>query len=588
MRLLEHYQILFQQLNETDVELPITVHCIADLLSCSYRNAKIIIRKLEEENWIIWKSGKGRGNYSTIKLLKNVEALVVNEAKRMITPTSIDESIQLLKKYQINDSIQREFIDWIFHTYLSEQADIKENRISRLHFPSYRSLPILDPAFVCRRSENHLMRHLFSTLITFNQETNEFLPHLAHYWEHNDDCTNWIFYLQKGVRFHHGKEMTAEDVRYSFNRHLTNRSPYRWIVQDIKRITVKHEYMVEFLFSKPSPFFLHVASSLGGSIVPKDNAGTKNMPIGTGPYKVSENTEDKLMINVFNDYFLRRPYLDEIIIYFFPQLYDNAAVLNNFSGPEEMNFYHYPYQGREMHNFEKYTVLDRGSKLLSLNMKQGIIANNRLLRKAIYHLLSPEKMIQDLGGTREKQASHLLEKFEEGPLARSKTVGRKALSESGYNGETLTLISYNGAGNEIDARWIQQELLKEGITVQIKFYIYEQLYTLALDEQADLLLGEQLSYESDLYTYLSALRGNHSFLTQHISTTMKKRLSAIGEREEEAVAFLKQVEKKLILDYGSIHLYRINQFAFYPRYVKGVYFNSLGWTDFTKIWYKER
>ncbi|MFP3361381.1 hypothetical protein R0K17_29150, partial [Planococcus sp. SIMBA_143] len=81
-----------------------------------------------------------RGNYSTLKLLKNFELLVVELAKETITPHSIDQAITLLNKYQVKDSLQREFIDWIFHSYLSEYKDQSSNMHSRLHFPSYRPL----------------------------------------------------------------------------------------------------------------------------------------------------------------------------------------------------------------------------------------------------------------------------------------------------------------------------------------------------------------------------------------------------------------------------------------------------------------
>ncbi|MGP4066019.1 ABC transporter substrate-binding protein [Oceanobacillus sp. M65] len=586
MKLLEHYEVINRSLNETEEEVSITVNEIANLLSCSHRNAKIIIQNLQEQKWIKWKSGIGRGNYSTLKLLKNFELLVVERAKETITPHSIDQAITLLNKYQVKDSLQREFIDWIFHSYLSEYKDQSSNMHSRLHFPSYRPLPILDPAFVCRRSENHVMRHVFSQLVQFNQDTGDFLPHLAHFWEHNHDSTKWIFYLQKGVRFHHGKKMTSDDVCYSFWRHKQPISAYGWMVQDLHKVSAIQPYIVEFQFKKPCPFFLHMAASLGGSILPNDKSSRKKFPLGTGPYKISENTDEKLTLHVFNDYFLRRPFLEEIKIYFFPKLYDNATVIDSVPNSYEMNFYHYPYKGRELHDLEKYTALDRGSKLLTFNRKKGLLANDPLLRKAIVHLLSPEKMIRELGGTRHKKASHLLEQFEHGDLTRSKRKGRQALAKSDYKGEPLVLASYTGAGNEADGEWIKEELLKEGINVSLTFHTYEHLHSLPLEEETDLLLGEQLSYESDLYTYLVAFIGDHNFLTRHLSEADKEILEMLGENELDTLSLCRKVEDNSLHHNGHIHLYRIIQSAFYPSYVKGIHFNALGWIDFTKLWYK--
>ncbi|WP_080847840.1 ABC transporter substrate-binding protein [Cytobacillus gottheilii] len=573
MKLLEHYDILFQSLKETNKEIKITVQDLSEMLSCTYRNAKIILRKLEEQNWIEWKPGKGRGNLSSIKLLKVLDHLVVDEAKSMLTPTSIDAGISLLKKYGVKESVQREFVGWVFHTYLGKLLGPEGGKLSRLHFPSYRPLPVLDPAKVNRRSENHIMRHIFSTLVTYDQENDEFLPYLAHHWEHNEDYTKWTFYLQKAVLFHHGKEMTADDVRYSFIRHRENRSAYEWILDGLEDIKVNHRYTIQFVFSETCPSFLHLASSLGGSILPEDVPVTSELPVGTGPYKVSDNTEDKLVLTVFSDYFLRQPFLDEITLYFFPQLYDNAADLQSVSNYEDMNFYHYPYQGRKVQEFKKYTMLDKGSKLLTLNLHKGILAENAYVREAIFHFLSPEKLIEELGGSRFKTVSRILKKFEEKNQERSVSAGEKALAASGYKGETLTLVSYVGAGNEADAKWIQKVLRNKGIELELTFYTYTELHKRALHKEADLLLGEQIGDESDVYTYLSAFRGNHSLLKHHLP-------EAVNDED------LLSLENKILKQNGHIHLYRLNQFAFYHHDVKGVSFNALGWIDFTKLWYE--
>src|SRR5262249_11413412 len=47
------------------------------------------------------------------------------------------------------------------------------------------------------------------------------LPALAELWEASEDGRTWTFHLRQGVRFHHGREVTAPDVGYSFRRFLT-------------------------------------------------------------------------------------------------------------------------------------------------------------------------------------------------------------------------------------------------------------------------------------------------------------------------------------------------------------------------------
>ncbi|SDZ58646.1 DNA-binding transcriptional regulator SgrR of sgrS sRNA, contains a MarR-type HTH domain and a solute-binding domain [Evansella caseinilytica] len=588
MKLLEHYDVLVRELGPSGQELPITVAEMAALLSCSQRNVKLIIRKLQERGWIQWKPGKGRGNRSTIVLNKNIDTLIIEEAKRRMTPASIDESMQLLKKYQVQPSVQREYIDWIFHSYLGKQREKTTDELSRLHFPSYRPLPVLDPRDVCRRSENHIMRHIYNQLVTYDKETNTYLPQLAHQWEHNADYTMWRFYLQKGVRFHHGREMAAEDVCYSFRRHRETPSAYRWIVEDWKKAVTVNTFTVDIHFTKPCPFLLSLAASLGGSIVPEEHHDRQQLPIGTGPFRVKENSKNKLLLEVFKDYFLRRPFLDEVIIYFFPKLYDNPAA-GSPSYEDQMNFYHYPYSGSRLEQLETYTKVDRGSKLLTLNRKSGILADDAMLRKAIFHFLSPEKMIAELGGTRFSTASRLLAESERENAVRSKSIGRSCLKNSSYAGEPLTLFSYAGAGNEADGKWIQKELKREGIDVVLTFFPYEELLRLPLSVKADMLLGEQLTDDNVWYTYMSALTGNHSLLAHHLPGETEAEIAAksqAGENETDTAAALRKIEARLVQAHSFIHLYRIKQFAFYPSYVRGVQMNPLGWVDYTKLWYQ--
>ncbi|NIU59581.1 MAG: peptide ABC transporter substrate-binding protein, partial [Phycisphaerae bacterium] len=47
----------------------------------------------------------------------------------------------------------------------------------------------------------------------------EAIPELAESWEASPDAAKWTFKLRKGVEFHNGKTMDAEDVVYSFNLH---------------------------------------------------------------------------------------------------------------------------------------------------------------------------------------------------------------------------------------------------------------------------------------------------------------------------------------------------------------------------------
>ncbi|MFU2104480.1 ABC transporter substrate-binding protein [Paenibacillus larvae] len=62
------------------------------------------------------------------------------------------------------------------------------------------------------------MQHLFNTLVRYNEKSRKLEPELAHHWESDGQQKIWTFYLRKGIYFHHGREMTAGDIKYTFDR----------------------------------------------------------------------------------------------------------------------------------------------------------------------------------------------------------------------------------------------------------------------------------------------------------------------------------------------------------------------------------
>src|SRR5215510_7226440 len=65
-------------------------------------------------------------------------------------------------------------------------------------------------------AEDVVLKPLFESLLTRDPKTGESIPMLAERWQVLDGGRTWRFYLRKGVRFHDGAELTAEDVRYTF------------------------------------------------------------------------------------------------------------------------------------------------------------------------------------------------------------------------------------------------------------------------------------------------------------------------------------------------------------------------------------
>jgi peptide/nickel transport system substrate-binding protein len=88
-------------------------------------------------------------------------------------------------------------------------------------------------------------------------------PDLAERWEELDDTT-YVFYLRKGVKWHHkppvnGRELVADDVKFTYDRFLTEKgNGNRYLLDSVDRIEVVDRYTVKFLLKEPFVWFISV------------------------------------------------------------------------------------------------------------------------------------------------------------------------------------------------------------------------------------------------------------------------------------------------------------------------------------------
>lgn len=75
----------------------------------------------------------------------------------------------------------------------------------------------LDPHIIGARAAYHVTDQVYEGLVTTDQHLNV-VPLLAEDWHVSDDGLTYTFFLRQGVLFHNGREMVADDVKYSFER----------------------------------------------------------------------------------------------------------------------------------------------------------------------------------------------------------------------------------------------------------------------------------------------------------------------------------------------------------------------------------
>ncbi len=150
-----------------------------------------------------------------------------------------------------------------------------------------------------------LQGHLYDQLVDFRGPDFTQTPLVAERWE-NPDPTTWRFFLRKGIKFHDGKELTAEDVKFSFE--LAQASPTaKAKVANVVDVKVVDRHTVEVRTSGPAASLL--ANLAFVFILPKADYQAKGAetfgqkPIGSGPYKVERwDKGQRIVLAAFEAY----------------------------------------------------------------------------------------------------------------------------------------------------------------------------------------------------------------------------------------------------------------------------------------------
>ena len=147
-------------------------------------------------------------------------------------------------------------------------------------------------------------------------------PSLAESWSEAKDHLSYTFTLRKNIKFHDGSPVTAEDVKFSFERY---KGASATLLKDkVKEVQVVGATQVRFVLKEPWPDFMlfyGTTASGAGWIVPKryvEKVGEdafKKAPIGAGPYKVVSFTPGvELVLEAFDQYWRKAPSVKRLVM----------------------------------------------------------------------------------------------------------------------------------------------------------------------------------------------------------------------------------------------------------------------------------
>jgi ABC-type transport system substrate-binding protein len=357
----------------------------------------------------------------------------------------------------------------------------------------------LDPAIGYDWQNPSMMQAIFDGLMDYRPGTFELVPDLAESFTVSDAGRTYTFKLRHGVKFHNGREMTAEDVRYSFERILNpaTQSPAQGYFNviagsdefaakggHISGIATPDPYTVSITLKQPKATFLNVLAMHFGSVVPKEEvdkygADFGHHPVGTGAFKLVEWTPgQRLLLQRNKDYFKPDlPHLDEVEIQVGQD--PSVSLLRLKKGEVDLTGDGIPpaqFQSVMADPSLKNQVI-AGKQLqtsyLALNTQIPPLDDVRV-RRAINMAINKDRIVRIINN-RAVPASQPLPPRMPGYDPGYKGYGydpdgaKKLLAEAGHpNGFTTTLYSINTDPNPRIAQAIQQDLAQIGIKAELK------------------------------------------------------------------------------------------------------------------------
>jgi peptide/nickel transport system substrate-binding protein len=225
------------------------------------------------------------------------------------------------------------------------------------------------------------------------------VPWLAERWHTTDDL-NYTFFLKKGVRFHTGRTLTAEDVKFVLDRarNPETKHPHRGDYTDIGGIHVRDEHTVTITLTKKNAMFIYNLARQGSVIYPREAVESlKSQPLGTGPFTLARwDRGDRITLRRNADYHVKGlPRLDQVTFRFIPDANSALAALQAGDidvmafglGPESVEVV------RRSPALQVITGETTSDVILALNNAKKPFADVRV-RRALTHAINKEEVVK--------------------------------------------------------------------------------------------------------------------------------------------------------------------------------------------------
>ncbi len=345
----------------------------------------------------------------------------------------------------------------------------------------------VDPKDHTTDYEADIIYQVAQNLVTYNKEYTDIIPLLATEWSVSEDGKDYTFKLRDDVyfqpgKFQDGRQMVAEDVKYSLER-IYNECPTDRICRDFfESVEVVNDFEVIIHLKDSCGPFLETLCDIGNGILPKEEVEGWGDEfgyhlVGTGPFMLEEMVADESVTLKKNpNYWGDEPNVDGVVI---KTASDNSQIVNALVSDEaHIGMY---LQGESIQRAKDAGLLVQSPAtsvtMIRFNMQNGPTADPKV-REAIIKAINIDDMVK--GIYQYGEASRIYQpltflswgyndEYDSLVPTYDPEAAKQLLAEAGYpDGFTMTMYIGSSTNREKMAQLFQYYLGEVGITVDIQ------------------------------------------------------------------------------------------------------------------------
>jgi len=483
----------------------------------------------------------------------------------------------------------------------------------------------LDPPNSYESEGIQIVRQLWDGLFTYDPATLETKPKLCEKYEISDDGLTYTFYIKKGVKFHSGKELKAEDFVYSWTRlALKDTAPYLahhlspvvgydecqdGSTKELKGIKALDDYSFQVTLKYPYADFINTLGHVAFYPVNKESiekAGDKagEMPDGTGPFKFVKWEHDQYVELVRNDdYYGQKAYLDSVKYLIIPD--EQTAFLEFKAG--NLEYTQIPVgqvKSIEADPQWKDGVIIHpmlGLYYYGMNMNAKPFKDNLPLREAISLMIDRQNICDVISEGVNMPATGFVPPgilgFQENAMGYTFDLekAKAKLAEAGYpegKGLPTLKLGYNtGSDHEKIAEAIQSDAAKIGIKIEVEGFEWGTMLEKAKSEEIIFYrpkwLADYPTMDNFLYPlFYSKSSENYSqYNNPEVDKLLIEARSTTDKAQREAK--YQEVEKLILKDAAFAPIYFYGTRRIVQPYVKGFYLDNMENYNLAPVWLDE-